>query len=68
MKVLKATEIQYQSLNSRVNRNSLLQLTKDANDNWIIGKDVLNDINWQAIKPDLLQLEEIDFNPIVTEL
>lgn len=68
MKVLKATQPQYNALHGRVNGNSILKFTKDAGDNWIIGKEVLSDPIWKAIRPDLNQLVEIDFNPIVTEL
>lgn len=68
IKVLKATEAQYNSFNGRVNGVHILQFVKDADNNWIIGKEVSTDSAWQAIWPDLNQLVEIDFNPIVTEL
>ena len=68
IKVLKATDVQYNNLNGRVNGNSRIEFIKDADGNWIIGKEVLTDPNWQAIWPDLNQLEDIPFNPVVTEL
>ena len=68
IQVLKATEAQYNSLNGRINGNSILEFTKDANKNWIIGKEVLSDQTWQAIWPDLNQLEEIPFNPVDVNL
>ena len=68
MNVLKATEQQYNSLNGRVNGNSRLEFSKDADNNWIIGKEVLADTKWQALWPDLNKLEEIPFNPLVTDL
>lgn len=64
IKVLKATESQYNSLNGRENGGSKIEFIKDTNDNWIIGKEVLSDPTWQAIKPELIQLEEIEFSPI----
>lgn len=68
MKVLKATESQYNSLNGRVNGNSLLNFVKDADNNFIVGKEVLMDASWKAIRSDLEQLQEINFNPIVVTL
>lgn len=66
--VLKATNEQYNSLNGRVNGNSKIQFIKDADGNWIVGKEVLTDPVWQVIWPDLNQLEEIPFNPVITEI
>lgn len=63
MTVLKATQEQYNALNGYTNRNSVLQFVKDAADNWIVGKSVLTDEAFLAIRPQLEQLEEIDHNP-----
>ena len=67
-RVLKATNAQYKVLNGATNGNSRLDFIKDAGNNWIIGKSVLSDLAWLSIKPVLNQLQEIDFNPILTEL
>lgn len=68
MKVLKANTEQYNALNGYRNGNSVLKFTQDANDNWIVGKSVLRDDAFLAIRPQLEQLEEIDFNPIQIEI
>ena len=68
MTVLTATEAQYNALNGYTNRNSRLQFVKDAGDNWIVGKSVLTDDAFLAIRPQLEQLEEITFNPIIEEI
>lgn len=67
MKVLKATQEQYNNLNNFQNGNSLLQFTKDVNENWIVGKNVLTDDAFLEIRQQLNELEEIDFEPIVIE-
>ena len=64
IQVLKATEAQYNSLNGRVNGSNKIEFVKDANNNWIVGKEVLSDPLWQAIWPDLNHLEEVPFNPV----
>lgn len=61
MKVLKATETQYNALDGYRNGNFVLKFTKDANDNWIVGKGVLFDPNFSAIHEQLNELEEIEF-------
>jgi len=68
MTVLKATQQQYNELNGYRNGNSVLQFTKDANDNWIVGKSVLTDQAFEAIKPQLEQLEEIEHNPRIEDV
>ena len=67
MKVLKATEAQYNDLNGYANGNSKLEFVKDAYGNWIVGKLVLSDIAFLPIRPQLEELEEIEFNPIILE-
>lgn len=64
MIVLKATQAQYEALNGHTYKVSRLEFVKDANNNWIVGKEVLNNGNFADIKPQLLELEEIEFNPI----
>jgi hypothetical protein len=68
MKVLKATTEQYNALNGYRNGNSVLQFVEDASGNWIVGKLVLTDEAFLAIRPQLEALEEIDFNPKQEEI
>ena len=68
MKVLKATEQQYNELNGYTNGNSKLEFVKDANDNWIVGLSVITDEAFLAIRPQLELLEEILHNPITEEI
>jgi len=68
MKVLKATLAQYKSLNGYTNKASQLLFIQDKFDNWIVGKEVLNDVNFLEIKPQLLEFTEIDFVPKETEI
>lgn len=68
MQVLKATQEKYNALNGYTNRNSRLQFIKDASDNWIVGKSVLTDNAFLAIRPQLEQLEEIPYNPVIEEI
>jgi hypothetical protein len=68
MKVLKANESQYNLLNGYKNGNNILLFEKDKFNNWIVGKEVLNDVNFLEIKPQLLELSEIDFQPKEIEI
>jgi hypothetical protein len=68
MKVLKATLAQYEALNGYTNKASQLLFIQDKFDNWIVGKEVLSDVNFLEIKPQLLELSEIDFIPKETEM
>lgn len=66
MKVLKATQEQYEALNGYQNKVSMIEFVKDANNNWIVSKNVLSDPNFEEIKSQLEALEEIDFSPIIS--
>jgi hypothetical protein len=68
MEVLKATQAQYEALNGYTNKASELLFIQDKFNNWIVGKEVLNDVNFLEIKPQLLELSEIDFVPKETEI
>lgn len=68
MKVLKATTEQYSALNGYRNGNSVLQFVEDEVGNWIVGKSVLTDEAFLAIRPQLESLEEINHNPIIEEV
>jgi hypothetical protein len=63
MKVLKATEEQYNKLNGFTNGLHSLVFIKDADNNWITSESILTDENFYPILSDLIKLESIDFNP-----
>lgn len=63
MKVLKANETQYKELNGYEKLPHRLEFTKDADDNWIVGDNVIDFKGFSEIKDKLQQLEVIDYNP-----
>jgi hypothetical protein len=63
MKVLKATQSQYEALNGYTIKASQLLFIKDKFNNWIVGKEVLNDPNFEEIQNELSQLKEINYEP-----
>lgn len=63
MKVLKATPDQYEALNGYTNQGARIEFIQDANDNWIVGMDVLTIPEFEPIRPQLEQLEQIPFEP-----
>jgi hypothetical protein len=68
MIVLKATQAQYEALNGHTYKVSKLEFVKDANNNWIVGKEVIHNGNFLDIRSQLLELEEIEYIPVeVTE-
>jgi hypothetical protein len=67
MKVLKANEAQYKELNGFENLPHRLEFTKDADDNWIVGENVLKCEAFLPIIDKLKELEIIDFNPKLDE-
>lgn len=64
MMVLKANQEQFNELNGYTKNQSVLIFMKDKNSNFIVGEQVLNDINFREIKDKLLQLQVIDYSPI----
>ena len=68
MEVLKANTAQYEALNGFSNGNSRIKFVKDADDNYIIGKEVLTDDKFLEIRNQLEQLKVIPYNPKETEL
>jgi hypothetical protein len=66
MRVLKATQSQYEALNGYTYKVNTLQFAKDGNDNWIVGKEVIHNGNFLEIRTQLLELTEIDYVPIET--
>ena len=65
MKVLKATETQYNELNGYTNGLYSLIFIKDADENWITSERLLTDINFQEIWNSLSELEIINYKPKV---
>lgn len=63
MIVLKATQAQYDALNGYANKASQLLFIQDKFNNWIVGKEVLNDPNFEEIQNELSQLKEINYEP-----
>ena len=68
MKVLKSNTAQYENLEGFSNGNSRIKFLKDADDNYIIGKQILTDDKFLEIRNQLEQLEVIPYNPKETEL
>ena len=64
MIVLKATQAKYEALDGYRNGDNLLKFTKDENDNWIVGLEVLKDSAFEAIHDQLNELERIEYVPI----
>lgn len=65
MKVLRATQAQYDALDGYSVGQNLLKFAKDGNDNWIVGTNVLQDPAFSAIHAQLKELEIIDYVPPV---
>ena len=68
MDVLKANQEQFSNLEGFSNGNSYIKFTQDADDNYIIGKQILTDDKFLEIRNQLEQLEVIPYNPKITEL
>ena len=68
MEVLKANTQQYESLQGFANGNHIIDFSSDADDNHIIGKEVLTDDKFLEIRNQLGQLEVIPYNPKITEI
>jgi hypothetical protein len=66
-KVLKATDFQKAALEGNYPNNTGLRFTKDANNNWIVGLNVIEAPEFAEIKTQLQALEQIDYNPIPAE-
>ena len=68
MDVLKANTQQYKVLQGFANGNHIIDFSSDADDNYIIGKQILTDDKFLEIRNQLKQLEVIPYNPKNTEL
>jgi hypothetical protein len=63
MIVLHPNTEQYTALNGYTNNASELLFVKDGSDRWIVGLEVLNDTNFEAIHDQLNELERIEYTP-----
>tara|TARA_R100000084_G_C4531920_1_gene91565 strand:- start:58 stop:267 length:210 start_codon:yes stop_codon:yes gene_type:complete len=61
MIVLKATQKQYKELEGYTNGINILSFAKDAEGNWIVGKQVLEDPAFESIHESLQNLLEIEY-------
>lgn len=68
MIVLKANAKQFNSLEGFRNGDNLLKFAKDANNNWIVGLEVLEDSAFIKIHEELNELERIEYVPIPEEI
>lgn len=63
MIVLHPNTEQYNALNGYTKKSSKLEFVKDGSDRWIVGLEVLNDPNFEAIHDQLNELERIEYTP-----
>ena len=63
MLVLHPNTEQYNALNGYKNNASELLFVKDCSDRWIVGLEVLDDPNFEAIHDQLNELERIEYTP-----
>ncbi len=63
MIVLHPNTEQYNALNGYFYNSSELLFVKDGSDRWIVGLQVLDDSNFEAIHEQLEQLERIEYIP-----
>ena len=68
MEVLKANTQQYEVLQGFANHNHIIDFSLDADDNYIIGKEVLTDDKFLEIRNQLEEIEVINYNPKNTEI
>ena len=64
MIVLHPNAQQYNALNGYKYKSSELLFVKDGSDRWIVGLQVLDDINFAEIHSQLDELERIEYTPI----
>jgi hypothetical protein len=67
MIVLHPNQNQYLELNGYKYKSSQLIFVKDGSNKWIVGLEVLNDINFIEIYDKLNQLERITYTPPINE-
>jgi hypothetical protein len=65
MNVLCATQQQADKLNGNYINGSMIDFELDANGNYVINQNVLNDADFIEIRPTLLNLPLIEYKPII---
>jgi len=68
MEVLKANIQQYEVLQGFANGNHVIDFSLDADDNYIIGKQVLTDDYFIEVRKSLQELEIINYKPKEEEI
>jgi hypothetical protein len=68
MKVLKATFEQKKELQGAYKNSAVLQFIEDANGNWVVNENVMNDPNFESVKEELSSLPQINYVPKIIEL
>jgi len=58
---------QYNALNGYKHKSSELLFVKDGSDRWIVGLQVLDDLNFAEIHDQLNELERIEYTPFPDE-
>ena len=61
--VLHPNTQQYSALNGYMHNSSELLFVKDGSDRYIVGLEVLNDLNFAEIHDQLNELERIEYTP-----
>lgn len=67
MKVLKATSEQKEKIEALTSGVHLIRFTQDADGEWIVGKQILNNPKFSHID-ELKDLVEIDYEPIAENI
>lgn len=67
MKVLKATQEQYDALNGYTSGVHKLAFAQDNSGNWVIGRRCMGEVAFSGIFHELEELELITFSPKITE-
>jgi hypothetical protein len=65
--VLHPNTQQFIALNGYMHNSSELLFSKDGSDRWIVGLQVLEDIEFAAIHNQLNELERIEYTPFPPE-
>lgn len=69
MIVLKApTAYRKNKIEGLTSGTNLIRFVKDADGNWIIGKEILKDPVFNHLQSEFLGLEEIEFKPVIQEI
>ena len=67
MTVLRASEYQKNNLHGQRRGNHVIEFTRDADGEWVIGKGILDNNHFDDLKSKLVRLKEIEHNPIIED-